>query len=102
MIAHVAKAMAGELYEIVMGDNELWNTWKSNTPDMSGPQREITFIAKNWGRCVPRARATLAGLLSTGIDDAAKSAIMEALLLDNTLIRGHAPRRSTMIQPIQE
>lgn len=89
LIAQVAKAMAGELYEVVMGDNELWETWKRNTPGMSATQREMRFIAKNWGRCVPRARATLAGLLQTGLDTESKETIMEALLLDNTLRRGH-------------
>ena len=89
LIAQVAKAMAGELYEGVMGDNELWATWQRNNPGLSGPALEMHFIAKNWGRCVPRARATLAGLLSTGLDDESKETIMEALLLDNTLRRGH-------------
>lgn len=89
-VAEVAKAAAGELYETVMRDNLVFATWKSQHPGLNDKRLRAAFVARNWSKCIPFARATMAALLSTPIDSATKDKIMEALVLDHTLIRGRA------------
>ena len=92
-LAKVAKAAANELYEVAMGDNLLRSTWKKQNPGRTERELRTRFVAKNWGKCIPFARATLAQLLTTPLDEEAKERIMEILVLDSTLIRG---RKSPM------
>lgn len=87
-LAKVAREAASELYEVVMGDNLVRSTWKKQNPGLTERQLHTRFVAKNWGKCIPFARATLAQLLTTPLDPASKEAIMEILVLDSTLIRG--------------
>ena len=90
MIRSVAQACAGELYEVLMGDDVMYASWKKANPGLTVKQLETRFVAKHWGRCVPAARATLALMLRNGVDTATGEAIMEALTLDSTLMRGRA------------
>lgn len=88
LVAKVAQEAAGELYETLMSCNELYEEWKRQNPGLTDKQLSSRFIAKNWGKCIPFARATLASMLRTGLDETTKADIMEALVLDSTLIRG--------------
>lgn len=89
LVAKVAQEAAGELYEKLMGDDEIYAEWKRQNPNLTPKQLESRFIAKNWGRCIDFARATLATMLrSPTVDEKLKEDIMEALVLDATLIRG--------------
>ena len=90
MIRSVAQAAAGELYETLMTDNLLYETWRKANPGLTPKQLESRFISRNWGRCIPFARATLATMLAKGVDTATGEAIMEALTLDASLMRGRA------------
>lgn len=88
MIRQVAQAAAGELYETVMGNNLVFEEWKRKNPGLTPKQLENRFIAKYWGSCIDFARATLTTMLTKGLDSATEEAIMEALVLDATLLRG--------------
>ncbi len=88
MIRDVAQEAAASLYEVVMGDNLVRAEWKRQNPGLTEKQLLSRFISKNWPRCIPFARATLATLLTKPLDTASKEAIMEALVLDSTLTRG--------------
>jgi hypothetical protein len=93
MLRDVAQAAAGELYEVLMGDNLVRAEWQKQNPGLTEKQLTSRFVAKNWGKCLEFARATLALTLRQPIDTKTKDAIMEALRLDNQLLRG---RRSGM------
>lgn len=90
-IAEVAKEAAGELYEVVMGDNMVRAEWKRQNPLADEATLRNRFVARNWGHCIPFARATLAQLLTTPIPESLKSDIVEALSLDATLLYGRGP-----------
>src|ERR1700733_6082412 len=92
MIAEVAQAMAHECYDALMQRNDWYDLWKRQHPGLSGKALESRWVKEKGGTFVPGARATLAGMLQTGIDSMLKEQIMEALLLDNTLIRGKPQR----------
>lgn len=89
-VAEVARAAAGELYETLMHDDLMWATWRKQNPGLSDKMLERVFIEKNWAKCIPFARATLAAMLRGPLDDTHKDHIMEALALDNTLSMGRA------------
>jgi hypothetical protein len=88
LIAETAQGMAHELYDTMMSDNTWYSLWKSWHPDANAAQLEAAFVAKNWARLIPAARAILAGMLAQPINDVLKQTIYDALLLDNTLKRG--------------
>ena len=88
LVAETARAMCHELFDTLMHDNAWYDVWRRQNPGMSARQLEAAFVARNWGRLVQSARATLAAMLSGPYDDATKTRVYEALCLDNTLIRG--------------
>lgn len=89
LVRETAVAMAHELYDTMMTDNEWYRLWKAQWPDEDGKQLELRFVAKNLSRLLPQARAVLAQMLrSPGTNEGMKEEIYEALVLDNTLIRG--------------
>lgn len=89
MVAETAKAMAAELYEILMYDNQMRADAIAGAPDMTDAQRQTAFVARNWGTLIDQARANLAGMLaSPAYDQSTKDAIYDALRLDNTLRYG--------------
>ena len=90
-VAEVAKAAAGELYETLMSNNQLFSAWKARYPTASARRLERLFIDQNWGKCIPVARATMGRLLaSPTLDTEAKERIMEALEKDDLLVLGRA------------
>src|SRR5271167_3416969 len=90
LVASVAQEAANELYDTTMSDNLLFDLWKKQNPGANAKLLRKRFVAKNWGKCIPFARATLETMLTKPIDDATKEVIMEALVLDNTLLAGRA------------
>lgn len=86
LVASVAREAAGQLYEKLMSDNELWLAWKRQNPELGPKALEARFVARNAEKCLAFARATLAAMLrSPGLDPATGDMIMEALALDQTL-----------------
>jgi hypothetical protein len=89
LLASVAVNCAAELYENLMSDNVLYKAWKDQNPGLTSNQLARKFISKNWGQCLGIARATLARLLeSPTISVEYKETIMEALVLDASLMKG--------------
>jgi hypothetical protein len=89
VVAKVAREAAGELYERLMGEQQFYDPWREQNPGLSPKQLESRFIEKNWGKCIDFARATLACMLGRpDVPEALKEDIMEALVLDASLIRG--------------
>lgn len=102
MVAEVAKAAAHELYDTLMFDNALNELWRKRYPNLGSKKLEDKFVAMYWGKCIPFARATLAQLLRSPIDDRQKESIVEALALDATLIRGRTSSESMMPPSLRE
>lgn len=91
LVMSTAVNCAAELYEVMMGDNMLYEAWKKQNTGASAKQLAIRFIKKNWLKCVPVARATLARLLADPtISPEYKETILEALELDWSLMAGRA------------
>lgn len=91
MVASVAVNAAYELYETLMGDNVMYDAWKRKHPGKSAKALALLFVRDNVERCIPIARATLAGLLtSPTLSEEHKESIVEALALDATLMKGRA------------
>lgn len=88
LVKETAVAMAHELYDTMMQDNEWYRVWKLQNPGCNAKKLEKRFVDKNLARLLPQARATLAGMLRTTGDEAIQEQIYEALVLDGTLIRG--------------
>lgn len=88
LIAVTAIEMAHELYASIMTDNAWYTHWKNQHPGASPRALERLFVKRNVEGLVPQARATLAAMLGTNIDERQKEEIMECLVLDNTLRRG--------------
>jgi hypothetical protein len=99
LIASVAQAAAHELYDSLMMDQLLYEVWKKRFPELGSKQLEEEFVKMYWGKCIPFARATLAHLLGKPIDEAQKESIMEALLLDKSLMRGRARLEEAIMAP---
>ena len=93
LIAETAQAMAHELYDTLMHNNQWYARWRKNNPGASAKALESRFVARNWGKLVPGARATLAGMLNGPTDQTLKEQIYEALLFDSTLTRGRGNTR---------
>lgn len=88
MIRDVAQAMAHEVYDELMKDNEWYKIWKKKNYGASQKALEERFVRAVWPGLIEQARATLAQMLSGPLDANLKDQIYEALLLDNTLIYG--------------
>src|SRR5215469_14833945 len=96
MVAHchkqvreVARAICGELYETLMGDNEFFATWKKQNPGVGASVLEKRFIDKNWGQCLKQARKALAMVLtSPTTSEKMKEEVMDILEKDQSLMRG--------------
>lgn len=88
MVRDTAVAMAHELYDTMMQDDQWYKYWKFQHPDYTSKQLEEAFVERNLATILPQARAVLAKMLRTSTDDRVKEEIYEALTLDATLIRG--------------
>ena len=89
LIWSTACEMAGELYDDVMKDNEVFESWHRVCPELTPLLAEIKFIELLAPKLIPRARATLAALLGTNnIAESQKQIVYDALIADATLMRG--------------
>lgn len=88
LIAKTAQEMTRELYAAVMQDDKLYSQWKKMHPDANSKKLEEEFVKKYWGKAVEGARGLLAHMLNNPMDEVLKNEISEALILDNTLIKG--------------
>lgn len=90
LVRNTAVEMAHELYDTLMADNEWYKTWKKQNPSLDRAELETRFVEKNLAGLLPQARATLAGMLRTTMDERLKEEIYQALILDATLVKGRA------------
>lgn len=79
LVAQTAKEMAQEVYEKNAGRS---NDFYKEYPDLNG------YVENCWALYLDAARATLAQLLTTNLDESLKEQIHEALVRDATLRRG--------------
>ena len=94
-VREVAKGIAGDLYERLMGDNPMFERWKKQNPGCNAKELERRFIEKNWPKCIEYARQALAALLrQPHINEETKLHIVEVLAKDQSLVRGRHVRRS--------
>lgn len=88
-VADIAKAIAGELYEKLMGDNRFWEVWQKQNPDATRKEMERRFIDLNWGKCIGEARKALVMMLKdSSVSEDTKMEIVDVLEKDASLARG--------------
>lgn len=88
-VMDIAKALAGEMYEMLMGNDMFWRIWKKQNPDATRKQLEERFIERNWGRFIGEARKALVMMLKDpSISETAKDQVVDVLEKDDSLIRG--------------
>ena len=85
MVAKVAREAANELFETLMGQNEIRDHWRNGHPGKSEKELRRLFVVKYWGDCIPFARATLARMLDGPLDEGLKEQIADALIKDRAL-----------------
>ena len=93
-----ATELCASAYEALMADNDIYAAWRTSHPGFTRRHLELAFMKAFTFRFVPAARALIAARLRGPLDDAAKDALYEALLLDGTLMRGRG-RVPTLVQP---
>jgi hypothetical protein len=95
LLRATAIEMAGELYDLMMKNNEQWSEWKNMHPEFGGnlAQLEIRFLELKWPELIEDARATLAGMLATNISEDLKQQIFDALVKDQGLRMARISRR---------
>jgi hypothetical protein len=78
--------MAEAVFEEAMSkDNNLYRGMKASHPGKSTKALRKIFVKNAAPRLLGDARATLAKMLTTNIDEALKASIYEALTLDNAV-----------------
>lgn len=92
LVAETAKGMAREVWDKIMTTRgDIFDRFKAQ-PDNDGlstKELEEKFCSKLWPSMLDEARGVLAGMLrNPSIDPLQKQTICDALLLDNTLLRG--------------
>lgn len=98
-VREVAREAAGQLYDKVMSDNLIFERWKQQNSGASAKELERRFVAANWPRCVPFARATLAHMLTLStVDSSTKERIMSALVKDQQLRVGRSTPQAIAAQ----
>jgi hypothetical protein len=79
MVAETAKKMAEEVYE----------SWASRSNEFYAEHRTLEqYVNSCWALYLDAARASLAQLLTTNMDEVLKNEIHDALIKDATLRRG--------------
>lgn len=93
LVRDTAKALAGDVYEAAMMDNDNYATWKLLCNDLDDKFMQAEWIKLMWPRMIDDARATLAQLLGTSKNELLKEQIHRALILDGELRRsGRGPK----------
>lgn len=88
LILETAEAMGHELYDTMMRDDWWYDYWKKQNPGLEGKELEERFVKRNLSKLLPQARAAVTRYMVECQDESLKQTMYEALLLDNTLIRG--------------
>ena len=88
LVAETARELCLATYESLMGDNAIRSEWKRTHPGMGELGLQAAFVRKYLRGYIGGARATLATMLNGPYDEGLKARIHEALVLDNTLVRG--------------
>lgn len=97
-VLHTALGMAYELYDLVMRDNEAYATWKRLCPDLTPEFLERKFVELMAPRLLEAARATLASLLTTPINEHLKMEIHDALVKDNRFVAGRMRAKAARLK----
>lgn len=85
-VREVAKGIAGELYERLMGEDKFYQAWKRQNPEATAKELETRFIERNWGRCLQAARASLvATLKDPKVPEWMKEEVIDVLEKDQSL-----------------
>lgn len=87
LVASVAREACEELYEVVMSNNAVRREWKRLNEGCSERELVKRFVDRNWGRCIPYARATLTILMQQTPNSFLREDIFDALAKDQSL--GH-------------
>jgi hypothetical protein len=97
MIRATAIEMAGELYDLMMKNNQQWQEWKRMHPELGDnlAALEIRFLELKWPELIEDARTTLARMLGTGISEELKMQIHDALVKDNGLRHARLARQAS-------
>lgn len=86
MVAQVAREMATSVWEEALSkDNDLYRGIRRANPHRSLEQCRVAFVRVLAPRLVGEARATLAAMLATGIDESLKLRIYDSLIRDASL-----------------
>jgi hypothetical protein len=87
LLRATAIEMAGDLYDLMMKNNQQWAEWQKLHPELEGnlAQLEIRFLELKWPELLEDARTTLAGMLAGNASEELKMAIHDALVKDNPL-----------------
>ena len=88
MVVALALEMTMTTYENIMSNNDVREAWKARHPGKGEKGLQAAFAKTYLFQHIDPARSTLAGMLALPYDDDCKRQIHEALVLDNTLIRG--------------
>ena len=95
LVAETAKAMAAELFEHAMQNNARFRAWREvcDAPTEAIRKR---YVQMAYPKLIEQARATLAKLLTTNMDESLKRQIHDALIADNMLRIGRRARGQTL------
>lgn len=97
MIRATAIEMAGELYDLMMKNNQQYAEWKRMHPELNIAQLEIRFLELKWPELIEDARTTLARMLGSGISEELKMQIHDALVKDNALRHSRLARQAAQV-----
>jgi hypothetical protein len=88
LVVSTAKAMAHELYDAVMQDNELYAYWKSQCEELTPQIAERLFVKLLYPKLIEAARATLVKMLTQPTLAHLHEDIYDALTKDYVLRAG--------------
>lgn len=96
LVAETARELTLATYEATMSNNDVRAEWKRRHPGMGELGLQAAFIKRYIGAHLAPARTTLGLMLHGSLDEKQKELIHQALVLDNTLVRGRNPAIETM------
>lgn len=97
MIRATAIEMAGELYDLMMKNNQQYAEWKRMHPELNIAQLEIRFLELKWPELIEDARTTLARILAGNAPEELKMQIHDALVKDNALRHARLARQAAQV-----
>ena len=98
LIRATAIEMAGELYDLMMKNNQQYAEWKRMHPDLkTAGELEIRFLELKWPELLEDARTTLARMLGGNVAEELKIQIHDALVKDNALRMARLAREQAQV-----